>query len=308
MALLIHKVLIIGRDIKLAHSIFALPFALLGGFLAARYMGLRYTPTHIILIVLCMIFARTFAMLANRYFDRQIDAANPRTAGRALPSGRIQPRDVRYAMALNLLALEVCAAGFGFAFDNWFPLIASPLVVIWLGAYPLFKRFTLGAHFSLGLALALSPLAAALAVAPVYLAHSPVAWLLAGFVLLWVAGFDIIYALQDIDVDRRDKLHSVPAKLGPTGALITAKAIHLVGLGLLVVMQRLQPAFRENQIIPAMQMSFFSLGLILVAILLIIEHQAASRGRFTMAFFVANGLISIALCALAAADLLTYGA
>lgn len=279
----------IAGDIKIAHSVFALPFALLATFLAADgWPG----PGPLLLIVLCMVAARTYAMLANRYFDRDIDARNPRTAGRAIPAGRLGARDVLLGMVVTGGLLLAGAVMFGVLYDNWWPTYFAPLVLIWLGAYGLMKRFTLLCHFFLGAALGISPLAAALAINPSYLAE-PVLWWLAGFVMLWVGGFDVIYALQDMDIDRKEGLHSIPAKLGKTGALITARAVHLLALGALVMTYRTSPA---------LDMLFF-IGLCIVGLVLIVEHRAAMRDRFTMAFFTANGVIAIVLGALGIADI-----
>jgi 4-hydroxybenzoate polyprenyltransferase len=286
---------VIASDIKISHSIFALPFALLATFLAAAASGAR-TPSwmQLLLIVLCMGFARTFAMLANRYLDREIDAGNPRTARRALPSGRLKPRDVLAAMVFCALGLAAAAGGFGAMDGNWLPLILSPLVLAWLAAYGLMKRFTLLCHFFLGAALAISPLSAAVAIYPAYL-WQPTLWCLAGFVLLWVAGFDVIYALQDLQYDRRDGLHSIPAKLGRDGALVTAKILHVIALLLLVQTDRGSPLLNRP----------FEVGIAIVAALLIVEHTCASRNKFSMAFFTVNGVISVLLGALGIYDVLT---
>ncbi|MBI1368960.1 MAG: 4-hydroxybenzoate octaprenyltransferase [Planctomycetes bacterium] len=284
----VYAVLALARDIKVSHSVFALPFALLATFLAAGGMP---GGTDLALIVVCMFFARTFAMLANRYLDRAIDRHNPRTAGRALPAGRLRPAQVMAAMAFCAIALIAAAAMFGVIDQNWWPLIFAPLVLAWLGAYGLMKRYTLLCHFFLGAALALSPLAAALAIRPAYLTE-PTLWYLAGFVLLWVGGFDIIYAMQDIDHDTRDGLHSIPAKLGPTAALALAKLAHLLAVVLLILMQRSSLPLGR----------LFFIGIVIVALALIFEHLAASRGRFTMAFFTLNGFISLTLGALGVID------
>lgn len=288
MTALLEKLTVLGRDIKLSHSVFALPFALLATFWAAG--GWPHWG-QLLLIVACMFFARTYAMLANRYFDRDIDADNPRTAGRALPAGRVSPRTVFVAMAACALLLAAGAAGFGLWFENWWPLVFAPLVIAWLGAYGLMKRYTLLCHFFLGAALAMSPLAAGLAIAPGKIGE-PMLWLLAGFVLLWVSGFDVIYALQDVDVDRAAGLRSIPAKLGRRGALWVAKAAHLVGLALLVAIYRLDPVMQQ----------YFLIGLLIVAFLIVAEHRAADRGRFTMAFFTLNGFIALLLGGLGIAD------
>ncbi|MBI1371867.1 MAG: 4-hydroxybenzoate octaprenyltransferase [Phycisphaera sp.] len=277
-------------DIKVSHSVFAMPFALLATFLAASgFPGWAKLG----LIVVCMVFARTFAMLANRYLDRDIDKHNPRTAGRALPSGRVRPRDMMIGMIVCGAGLVGGAAAFGY-WGNWWPAMLSPAVLAWLAAYGLMKRFTALCHFFLGAALAISPLAAGLAIEPTSVTSGPVLWCLAGFVLLWVAGFDIIYAMQDIDVDQRDGLHSVPSKLGTTGALVAAKFAHVGALVALIGAYRMSSQLG----------TLFSIGIAIVGVLLMIEHVAARRGKFSMAFFTVNGVISLILGGLGIADVL----
>ncbi len=290
----------IGRDIKLAHSVFAMPFALLGAFIAARGMP---TWAQLGLIVGCMVFARTFAMLANRWLDRRIDAANPRTAGRALPAGRLSATAVFAALLASAALLVLGAAGFWVIDANPWPLAASPIVLIWLFGYAWTKRFTALCHFALGAALAISPLAAGLAIAPASLAE-PTLWLLAAFVLLWVGGFDIIYACQDIDFDRQSGLHSIPAKLGQRGALLVAKIAHLLALIALVAVGRVEPMLYSARLFGQDHVAWFMLATPVVAVLLIVEHRAASAGRFSMAFFTFNGVIALALGAAGIAEIL----
>jgi len=288
------RLLHVAADIKLAHSVFALPFALLATFLAAGgYPG----HLKLALIIWCMVAARTFAMLANRYHDRDLDARNPRTAKRAIPAGRVSAGDVRGIMSVTAVAFILGAAMFGVIFDNWWPTYLSPLVLAWLVGYAFMKRFTLLCHFYLGAALAISPVAAVIAIRPAYLAE-PTAWWLAAFVLLWVAGFDIIYACQDIDADRREGLHSIPAKLGETGALVVAKIAHLLALIALVLTEATE---RDPQHLGTL----FKAGFIIVGVALMIEHYAARRGKFSMAFFTLNGVIALGLGALGIADVVT---
>ena len=291
MAAALDKLIAMGRDIKLSHSVFALPFALLATFVAAR--GVPHWG-QLILIVVCMFFARTFAMLANRWLDRDIDADNPRTAGRALPAGHVSSDSVRLTMVGCAVALVLGAAAFGLAYQNWWPVVFSPLVIVWLYAYGLMKRYTAWCHFFLGAALAMSPLAAGLAIEPSSLSQ-PVLWLLAGFVMLWVGGFDIIYALQDLDYDRETGLHSVPAKLGKHGALWASRIAHLVGLALLVVIHRTDTQLNGF---------YFQLAILTVAFLIVVEHRAAALDRFNMAFFTLNGFIALGLSGLGIADVL----
>src|SRR4030095_11221935 len=153
----------------------------------------RRFGVQLILIVLAMVFARTVAMLSNRWIDRAIDARNPRTAGRALASGQLTPGTVIGVIICCAVVFMFICAMFGLLFANWWPLILSLPVLAWISAYGYFKRFTALAHVYLGSSLALSPIAAAIAIDPSSLAQQPALWLLAGMVLCWVAGFDIIY-------------------------------------------------------------------------------------------------------------------
>lgn len=291
--------LILGRDIKLAHSVFALPFAALAACMAAR--GLP-TVSAALLILGCMFFARTYAMLMNRYLDRDVDARNPRTAQRAIPAGKVQPQTALITAIICAVAFVGCAGGFYLKEGNFWPLVLSPIALLVLGVYPLFKRFSWLSHLVLGLALAISPIGAALAIDPSTLQQVNI-WMLGIFVLFWVAGFDVIYALQDIEVDHSEQLHSIPAKLGRNGALIAAKVMHVGALLALVVVQRTTMAFR-GPAIEGTTLSWFTLATVVVAVLLLIEHRAATRDRFTMAFFTANGLISILIAIAGIADLL----
>lgn len=292
-------------DIKLAHSVFALPFALLGAFLAGANPGAIEWPRfagQLALVVACMVLARTWAMLLNRLADRRIDAGNPRTARRALASGRLTAR-AGWTIAASCAALFLASCAlFLVLFDNPWPIALSPLVLAWLAFYAWTKRFTFLCHLILGSALAISPVAAIIAVNPVHLgmsadalafagAISPVgvaSILLASFVLLWVAGFDIAYALQDLDFDRSARLHSVPARFGWQGALHIARILHIGAFLCLILAVRAAPG----------------LGVItygaasIVGALLIYEHLVLIRrgaAGIPMAFFTINGVVSVIL-------------
>lgn len=292
---------LIAADIKLAHSVFALPFALLAAFMAAAPGGevgsWRRLGGQLALVVLAMVFARTVAMLANRLLDRAIDAGNPRTAGRALPSGRLSVRAALSAMAAcAALFLLICVA-FGILYGNWWPAALGAPVLAWISAYPLLKRFTALCHLYLGSSLAISPLAAALAVEPTALAQQPGLWLLSLLVLCWVGGFDIIYALQDIEIDRRQDLFSLPSRLGAARALWVSRLLHAVAgaalLSLWLVDERLGV--------------LFGIAVMIVAALLIYEHATVWRWgttRIALAFFTLNGLISCILGGLGIIDVL----
>jgi 4-hydroxybenzoate polyprenyltransferase len=289
--------LLLARDIKLSHSIFALPFALLATFLASyETRGEWPTPAVLGLIVLCMVLARTVAMTANRLLDARFDATNPRTAGRAIPSGRLSSRYVLLATVLCAAAFVAATAGFWLLRGNVWPLLLSPLVLAWLASYSLMKRFTWLCHLVLGSALAISPLAAAIAVEPAYL-RQPQPWLLAAMVLCWVAGFDIIYALQDVAVDRATGLYSLPSRLGEAPALWISRGLHALSLAALITLARTSSALHLA----------FAAGVGLVALLLVVEHavvwRAPQQRHIHMAFFTLNGIISVALGTLGILDI-----
>lgn len=292
----------VAGDVKIAHSVFALPFALLAAVMAAAPGGRESLDstrfaTQALLVVAAMVAARTAAMLANRLLDRRIDAGNPRTAGRAIPSGRLSARAAVGWFAATGLAFIAVTAGFGLLHGNWWPLILSVPVLAWISAYGIFKRFTSLCHLWLGASLAISPVAAALAVDPAALASQPAIWLLALMVLTWVAGFDVIYALQDVDVDRRDGLHSMPSRLGAGRALLVSQGLHGLSLAALFLALRLDPRFG----------ALFAVGVGLVGLLLIVEHATVRQWgttRISLTFFTLNGVISCVLGGLGIADVL----
>ena len=299
-----HVIREVATDIKLAHSVFALPFALLGAMMAAAPVGSpvgssvdwRRLAGQLVLVVLAMIFARTAAMLANRLLDHRIDARNPRTASRAIPSGRLPVRAAVVAMALNAVAFMLVCAGFGVLFANWWPLILGMPVLVWICAYGIFKRFTALCHVYLGSGLALSPLAAAIAVDPAALAQ-PALWLVSLMVLCWVAGFDVIYALQDVEVDRAERLYSMPSRLGVPTAMRISRALHGVAVMSLIVAGWVDPRFGW----------LFAMGVACVAGLLLYEHATVARWgttKLALAFFTLNGILSCLLGSLAILDLL----
>ncbi|MGH7169667.1 MAG: 4-hydroxybenzoate octaprenyltransferase, partial [Gemmataceae bacterium] len=217
--------------IRFSHTLFALPFALSSALLAWKRCGFHWL--QLAGILLCMVLARAAAMAFNRLVDRRHDAANPRTAGRHLPTGRL-------SVAVVWLFALVCAVGFVAAtalflvFDNPYPLYLSLPVLLFLCAYSFTKRFTSLSHVWLGAALGLSPPAAWIAIGGI--ADLAVPLLLGGAVLCWVTGFDIFYACQDADFDRRAKLHSIPAALGVRAALRVALFCHVLMLLLLAAL------------------------------------------------------------------------
>lgn len=278
----------IARDIKLAHSVFALPFAALGAVFAVTRSAQPDWSRFAVdagLVLGCMVCARTAAMIANRYVDRALDARNPRTAGRALPAGRLSARAAVVAYVLASCGFVGCALQFGTLHGNWWPAMLALPVLAWISVYGYFKRFTALCHVWLGASLAISPVAAALAVAPEALSYAA-PWLMAGMVLCWVAGFDIIYALQDVEVDRREGLHSAPSKLGTSGAMWAARLLHVGALAFLAALWRSDEAFGP----------LFGAAVTLVAALLVVEHATVHRwgtSKIAATFTTVNGAVSV---------------
>ena len=295
-ASLSHRVSLLAGDIKLAHSVFALPFALLATFLAAAWAARWPHVGELALIVLCMILGRTVAMAVNRWADARIDAANPRTAGRAIPRGALSKRFVLQSALICGLGLMAGASGFWLLYDNPWPALLSPLVVAYLAAYSFTKRITWACHVILGGALALSPLAAAVAIEPGYLAHVEL-YLLAAMVLCWVAGFDVIYALQDRNVDREQGLFSIPARFGAAAALWASRALHVAAAALLVAVALTSDLLGL----------WFTLACVATIGLLLLEHALVWGSRtnhLNVAFFTVNGVISLLLGAAGIVDVM----
>jgi 4-hydroxybenzoate polyprenyltransferase len=291
------QLLAVARDIKLSHTVFALPFALLATFLAAGFADRLPSVGEFLLIVMCMVTARTYAMAVNRWADAALDARNTRTAGRALPNGSVSKPFMAGVCVVNAILLVCSAAGFLFVYDNAWPVILSPAVLVLLGGYSYTKRFTWACHAVLGLALAISPVAAAIAIEPAYLAR-PTVWLLMAMVLCWVAGFDILYAMQDTDADRELGLYSVPSRLGVGRALWISRALHTASAGALVAVA-----------LVAVKLGvLFMVAAGLACGLLIFEHALVWGGRtqqLNMAFFTVNGVISVVLGVAGIVDVLT---
>lgn len=281
-----------GTMIKFSHSIFALPFAVLATFLAAR----PTTPTlqQLLLIVVCMVAARSAAMTFNRIADAKIDAANPRTANRPIPAGHISPAAAWLFFALASLAFIAGCAGFYFLEQNPWPLILAIPVLLFLMSYSYTKRFTRWSHVVLGLGIAFAPVAAWIAINPATL--NATAWCLMAAVTFWIAGFDLIYACQDVAFDRDAKLHSVPSRMGIPTALNLARIFHFLTIVFLIAVGQL-----------ANLGTLYFVGVGLVAILLIIENAIVKPNdlsRVNLAFFTINGAVGLLLGILGVCDIL----
>lgn len=290
--------------IRFSHTLFALPFALLGAALAwivpmrdielpSATLALRVAA-----VVLCMMMARSAAMAFNRLVDAAIDARNPRTATRHLPSGRLSTLEVWAFFAITVGGFFLSCALF---WPNWLPLAGAAPVLVWICGYSFAKRFTAGAHLWLGVALALSPVCAWIAMRGEQVIIDASDLLpsigLAMAIALWVAGFDIIYACQDAEFDRREGLHSVPARLGIAGALRVAALAHG---GMLVVLAALPWFFPQLRL-----GALYGVSLVAVAILVLMQHRLVrpdDLGRVNLAFFHLNAIISFGLSLATAVD------
>jgi 4-hydroxybenzoate polyprenyltransferase len=276
--------------VKFSHSVFALPFALAGATLAAAETGI--SAEQLLWIVVSMFAARNAAMGFNRLTDHEIDARNPRTADRALPRRELS-RVAVWLLTLLLSALFVFAA---FRLGRLCGLL-SPVALLIIFGYSYTKRFTWASHLFLGLSLAIAPVGSWLAVAGYF---SSTAWLLGLAVLLWVAGFDVIYACQDEAFDRASGLHSIPQRFGPRTALKLARLFHgaalasLAGVGLLA---GLHPIYWG--------------GWLIIGAILVWEHRLVrpdDLSHIGVAFFNMNGIISVVYYAtLLAAVLMPHG-
>lgn len=294
------KLRLVGADIKLAHSVFALPFALLAAFLVAPGDESRIDWSRfggmLVLVVVCMFCARTWAMVINRIADREIDADNPRTARRVFAAGALSGRDGLAVLAGSALAFVGACALYWVFYNNPWPTLLSWIVLAWIAFYSYTKRFTWLCHVFLGGALAVSPIAASIAVSAGLVPPSPVLWL-SLMVLLWVAGFDVIYALQDLDFDRQRGLRSIPARFGWKGAAWISRGLHALAVGALITAWRVEHRFGW----------LFACGVGVVVAVLVWEHLVlARRGRagIPMAFFTLNGVVALALGAFGIADVL----
>lgn len=268
--------------IKFEHTLFTLPFAFLGAILAAN--GLP-TWRQMLWITVAMVGARSAAMTFNRIVDRDIDSKNPRTANRELPSGKLS---VGFAWLFLYVSIGVfLLASYSL---NWLTFALSPVALIFVLGYSFAKRFTAFSHIFLGLALAISPSAAWIAVRGDFADEVPL--LLSLLVLIWTAGFDVLYACQDFDFDRKSGLRSIPARLGIKNALWIARLFHVQAFIVLILLYL------------ATGLGWLPLvGVIAVGLLLLYQHtliKADDLSRMNAAFFTTNAFVSVIL-------LITFG-
>ena len=273
--------------VKINHTIFSLPFALIGFFLAVKTNGENLSLRLLMLVLLCVIFARNAAMGFNRYADREFDKKNPRTALREIPSAIIRPRSAMVFVVINALLFILTAY-----FLNFLCFILSPIALAVILGYSLTKRFTYLSHFFLGLGLALAPIGAYLAVT----ARFDLLPLIYSFtVIFWVAGFDILYALQDIDFDKSENLKSLPATIGKKKALMLSALFHAIAIGL-VICGGLLGNFGY----------LYWIGSAVFTLLLFYEHlivKPTDISRVNLAFATMNGMASIIFACFVIGDL-----
>lgn len=273
--------------IKFQHTIFALPFALTGMLLAAHGLPNVWT---IVWILACCVFARTAAMCFNRWADAEIDARNPRTSSRAIPAGELS-KGIVLTLALVCSALFILSA----AMLNRLAFVLSPVALLVLLGYSYCKRFTALSHFVLGLALGIAPAGAWIAVRA-DLAWTPV--LLCAAVLVWTAGFDLIYSCQDVEVDRQNQLFSIPARCGVPFALWLSRLLHAACIGALVLVGKLAELH-----------GIYWIGVGAVAFLLIAEQIVVNpkdTSRIELAFFTINSWVGVVIFLFTAMDVAFY--
>jgi 4-hydroxybenzoate polyprenyltransferase len=298
--------------IKFSHTIFAMPFALIGFFLGTKavqpvvsvmpdwyklifpegYTGV-YLSTYqliikLLLIIACMVFARSAAMAFNRYLDSQYDAQNPRTAIREIPAGTIKSSNALWFVVICSLLFMATTI-----FINRICFFLSPIALFVILFYSYTKRFTALCHLVLGVGLALAPIGAYVAVTGVF---NLLPILFSCTVLCWVSGFDIIYALQDEAFDKKNQLHSIPAWLGKHRALRVSQALHLLAIGCLVTAGLLYSWG-----------IWYWIGVAVFGGLLVFQHSLVKPndlGRVNMAFFTTNGIASVVFAAFVITDLL----
>lgn len=263
--------------IAFSHAIFALPFALSSFIISHKFNNLDYTIKEFLYLITALLSARNVAMAFNRWLDRDIDALNPRTKDRHIPKKMINSQFVIAFIFINTFIFIIISS-----FFNYLTLILSPFALLIICFYSFTKRFTHYSHFALGLSLAIAPVGAWIAVSGTL---HPLPFLLGAGVLFWVAGFDILYALQDLDFDRKQGLHSIPARFGPERALFLSRLCHVLACGAWLL---LGLVYHFGV--------FYFLILGTIALILRWEQRLLSPtdlSRLNRAFFTLNGYVGI---------------
>jgi len=276
--------------VKFSHTVFAMPFALIGFTLAVTRTGSEFNLRLLFLIILCMIFARNAAMGFNRLADRKFDSVNPRTDKREIPSGKIGPGAAALFVVINSMLFIVTAG-----FINRLTLFLSPVALLIILGYSLTKRFTYLCHFILGLGLSLAPVGAYISVTGIFNIN-PIIYSL--IVLTWVSGFDIIYALQDDAFDKEHNLHSLPSAAGRKKALAVSVVLHSVTF---ILMTIAGVAGKGNIL--------YWIGAAVFTMLLVWQHllvKADDLSRLTLAFQTTNGIASVLYAVFVILDFFIY--
>ncbi|MBM3403920.1 MAG: 4-hydroxybenzoate octaprenyltransferase [Bacteroidetes bacterium] len=276
--------------VKFAHSIFSMPFALFGYFLPVLKMNYPFSWITLLLVVLCVVFARNAAMGFNRIVDRMIDKKNPRTENREIPSGIITAKNAYFFVVTNTMFFVIATF-----FLNNLCFMLSPIALLVILGYSYTKRFTSLSHIVLGLALALAPIGAFLAVTGTF---DLLPILLSILVLFWVAGFDIIYSLQDEDFDKKENLKSLPAWVGKSASLRLSELFHLITM-LMVVVVGSYGSFGY----------YYWVGAVLFGALLLYQHlivKPYDLKRVSLAFFTLNGIGSLIFAVFVILDMVSF--
>lgn len=274
--------------VKFSHTIFAMPFALMAFVFAIFTTPAEFEWWLLIKVVLCMVFARNVAMGFNRWADWQIDKDNPRTASREIPAGKITPRNAIIFVVINALLFVICSSSI-----NLLTAILSPVALVVVMFYSYCKRFTSLAHLVLGLSLGIAPSAAYIAVTGT-LTFAPC--LLSLLVITWCGGFDIIYALQDVEFDRQRGLHSIPVRFGVVGALIISSLLHIVSIVALLCFASYCP-----------QGVLLWIGIAIFCGCIVLEHilvTPTKQRNIGIAFGTLNGIASLTLATFTIAQLI----
>ena len=274
--------------IKISHTIFALPFAIIGYFIAITYTHTPFDARLFGLVILCMVFARSAAMAFNRYIDREFDARNNRTAVREIPAGIIKPANALFFVIISSLLFVATTY-----FINSLCFYLSPVALLVILGYSYTKRFTALCHVVLGIGLSLAPIGAYLAVTghfdwlPIFFSFT---------VLFWVSGFDIIYALQDEEFDKSNHLRSIPVWLGKKGALMLSNVLHLISAGF-VIYAGWYAHFN----------TWYWIGTLIFIGMLIYQHtlvKPTDLSKVNLAFATTNGIASVVFSVFVLMDLL----
>lgn len=265
--------------VKFSHTIFAMPFALMAFVFAIKTTEAQFSWILLLQIVGCMVFARNVAMGFNRWTDHKIDGDNPRTASREIPAGKISPKSALIFVIVNALLFIALSSSI-----NLLTAVLSPVALAVIMFYSYCKRFTAMAHLVLGLSLGIAPAAAYIA-ATGTIATAPC--LISLLVLTWCGGFDIIYALQDLEFDRQRGLHSIPVRFGVRGALYISIALHAISIAALILFARYCP-----------QGWLLWIGVALFSLCIILEHilvTPTKQRSIGIAFGTLNGIASLTL-------------